>query len=114
MLSTGQGTRRNDAEAVRWYRAAAKQGHGAAANSLGLLYANGVGVGQDASSALRCFRAAQMEGNADAEANFNRFAEAAPLQAAMLAPQAVSDPDRDKNFLRLGNPIVPARPPLCD
>ncbi len=41
------GFRRNDAEAVRWYRAAAEQGYAVAQFKLGLMYATGEGVPED-------------------------------------------------------------------
>jgi TPR repeat protein len=39
------------AEAARWYRKAADQGHALAQYNLGLLYANGRGVAQDKAQA---------------------------------------------------------------
>ena len=47
MYRTGQGVAQNHAEAVRWYRAAAKQGVPGAQFNLGLMYANGQGIAQD-------------------------------------------------------------------
>ena len=43
----GQGVLQDDAEAVRWYRAAAEQGDAEAQFNLGVMYATGKGVLQD-------------------------------------------------------------------
>ena len=40
-----------DAEAVKWYRRGAEQGHAMAQSSLGFIFANGQGVQQDLSMA---------------------------------------------------------------
>lgn len=48
--------------AAEWFRRAARQGHGAAQNDLGLLYARGVGVEQDFTEAIRWFRHAAVAG----------------------------------------------------
>ena len=47
MYLDGDGVPQNDAEAVRWYRLAADQGHADAQYNLGVRYANGRGVPQD-------------------------------------------------------------------
>jgi TPR repeat protein len=47
MYLDGDGVPENDAEAVRWYRLAADQGHADAQYNLGVRYANGQGVPQD-------------------------------------------------------------------
>jgi hypothetical protein len=43
----GQGVPVNPAEAARWYRRAAEQGHTVAQTELGVMYAAGIGVRQD-------------------------------------------------------------------
>ena len=57
----------NDAEAVRWYRLAAEQGHAGAQGLLGVMYADGRGVPQDNAEAARWFRLAAEQGHASAQ-----------------------------------------------
>ena len=57
----------DDAEAVRWYRLAAEQGHASAQFNLGLMYDKGEGVPQDDAEAVRWFRLAAEQGNAWAQ-----------------------------------------------
>lgn len=47
MYAEGQGVQQDDAEAVKWYQLAAKQGHAIAQAYLGLSYAQGKGAQQD-------------------------------------------------------------------
>ncbi len=47
MYANGQGVRRDDGEAAKWYRLAAYQGHAGAQLLLGLLYRKGRGVPAD-------------------------------------------------------------------
>ena len=47
MYANGEGVPEDDAEAVRWYRLAADQGHAGAQYNLGVMYANGEGVVED-------------------------------------------------------------------
>jgi TPR repeat protein len=47
MYYTGQGVPQDDAEAARWYRKAADQGHAGAQFNLGAMYADGQSVSQD-------------------------------------------------------------------
>ena len=54
------------AEAMRWYRLAADQGHATAQLKIGLLYASGKGVPLDVAEALRWLRKAEMNGSAPA------------------------------------------------
>jgi TPR repeat protein len=58
----GWGTRKNDAEAVKWWRLAAEHGLAAAQNALGFAYYSGEGVSQDYSEAARWFRRAADQG----------------------------------------------------
>ena len=51
MYDNGRGVPQDDAEAVRWYRLAAEQGHAHAQNNLGVMYAAGLGVPHDYVSA---------------------------------------------------------------
>ena len=53
MYSNEEGIPENDAEAVRWYRLAAEQGHAISQASLGFMYDNGEGVPENAAEAVR-------------------------------------------------------------
>ena len=52
MYENGQGVQQDDAEAVKWYRRAAEQGHAEAQYNLGVMYDDGQGVQQDVSEAF--------------------------------------------------------------
>ncbi len=55
------------AEAARWYRLAAEQGHAGAQYSLGLIYAMGRGVEQDYAEAAQWYRLAAEQGHTGAQ-----------------------------------------------
>ena len=57
----------NYAEAVKWYRRAAEQGHAVAQISLGILYDQGQGVSQDYGKAVKWYRKAAEQGDAGAQ-----------------------------------------------
>ena len=57
------------AEAERWYRLAAYQGHADAQYSLGLMYQLGYGVPEEDAEAERWYRLAADQGHADAQSN---------------------------------------------
>ena len=67
--SRGQPVPQDDAEAVRWYRMAAQQGHVYAQSNLGIMYAEGHGVLQDDAEAVHWYRKAAEQGDADAQGN---------------------------------------------
>jgi len=74
MYGTGQGIPMDHAEAVRWYRLAADQGHAEAQRYLGIMYRFGVGLGAagrasaiDRGEAVRWFRLAADQGLASAQ-----------------------------------------------
>ena len=69
MYDYGEGVPQDDAEAVRWYRLAAEQGHAGAQNKLGFAYGTGDGVPQDDAEAARWYRLAAEQGNASAQYN---------------------------------------------
>ena len=64
---TGEGVLQDDAEAVRWYRLAADQGHADAQFKLGGMHADGRGVLKDAAEAVRWYRLAADQGDASAQ-----------------------------------------------
>ena len=67
VYDTGEGVPQDDAEAVRWYRLAAEQGHASAQNNLGFAYGDGLGVPQDAAEAVRWYRLAAEQGQPTAQ-----------------------------------------------
>ena len=75
--------RQSDEEAVHWFRRAAEQGHIAARHDLGLAYANGTGVAEDAAEAVRWFRLAADRGHGAAPDDL------VALEATMTAEQIV-------------------------
>ena len=66
MYYNGVGVARDYAEAAKWYRKAAEQGHADAQYFLGSLYYNGQGVAQDEAEAERWFRKAAVQGHTKA------------------------------------------------
>ena len=69
MYNLGEGVKKDNKEAVRWYRKAAEQGHADAQYNLGAAYGNGEGVEQDYREAARWYRKSAEQGHADAQFN---------------------------------------------
>ena len=67
MYGTGEGVPQDAAEAVRWFRRAAGQGHAEAQFSLGFMYHTGEGVKQDFAEAVRWSRLGAEQGQAFAQ-----------------------------------------------
>ena len=67
MYNEGTGVPENDAEAVKWYRKAAEQGHTQAQFYLGNMYDKGRGVSEDKAEALNWWRKAAEQGHEDAK-----------------------------------------------
>src|SRR2546425_1106147 len=67
MYHEGRGVSQDDAEAAKWYRQAAAQGHAGAQYSLGVMYYYGQGVPQDYAEALKWYRQAAAQGYAGAQ-----------------------------------------------
>jgi len=65
----GRGVPKDTAEAVKWYRLAAKQGYGTAQGNLGLMYDKGQGVPKDDAEAVKWYRLAAEQGHAAAQLN---------------------------------------------
>ena len=55
MYKEGKGVPQDDAEAVKWYRKAAEQGHADAQTILGMMYKEGKGVPQDDAEAVKWY-----------------------------------------------------------
>lgn len=58
---------------MKWYRRSAEQGHADGQLSLGYMYANGLGVKEDAAEAARWFLRAAEQGEVLAQANIARM-----------------------------------------
>ena len=69
MYDNGQGVPQDYAEAMKWYRLAAEQGHAKAQHNLGIMYDNGNGVPQDYAEAVKWYRPAAEQGQVDAQNN---------------------------------------------
>ena len=69
MYADGEGVPKDYAEAVKWFRMAAEQGHVHAQYNLGVLYSEGRGVGQDYVEAAKWYRKAAEQGSVDAQYN---------------------------------------------
>ena len=67
MYCGGEGVAKDYAEAAKWFRKAAEQGHADARYLLGFLYDNGVGVANDYAEAAKWYRKAAEQGHADAQ-----------------------------------------------
>ena len=63
------------AEAVKWYRKAAGQGHAEAQSCLGFCYAKGQGTPKDYTEAAKWFRKAAEQGQADDQCNLGQSYE---------------------------------------
>jgi len=63
MCHNGEGVAQDDAEAVKWYRKAAKQGQANAQYNLGFMYEDGKRVTQDHVQPLMWYTIAAAQGN---------------------------------------------------
>ena len=62
MYVKGDGVPQNDAEAVKWWRKAAEQGHAKAQNNLGVMYIRGTGVPANAAKAYMWISLSKAQG----------------------------------------------------
>ena len=69
----GEGVTDADAEAARWFRRAAEQGHADAQNLLGYIYRTGQGVPHSDAEAVRWYRLAAEQGYARAQFNLGNM-----------------------------------------
>ena len=74
MHRAGKGVERDDAEALKWFLAAAQNGHVSAQYSLGYMYRSGKGVTRDMDEALRWYRMAAEQGHPEARADLSTLA----------------------------------------
>jgi TPR repeat protein len=69
MYYHGRGVRRDDVEAVKWFRLAAERGYARAQFDLANMYSEGMGVPQDYAQALKLFQRAAAQNYAQAQYN---------------------------------------------
>lgn len=87
MYDNGRGIPENDAEAVKWYRKAAEQGHASAQGNLGVMYANGDGVPENYIKAYQWYSLAAAQGNSIAQSN-------KPKLAKRMTPAQIAEAQR--------------------
>src|SRR5690349_1712315 len=63
LYASGEGVKRDFAEAARWYKQAADKGYAEAQSALGELYEAGRGVSLDFTQAAKLYRSAADQGN---------------------------------------------------
>ena len=69
LYQTGQGVKKDYAQAVHWFRKAAEQGYADAQNNLGVMHKRGRGVKKDDAQAIYWHRKAAEQGHAKAQFN---------------------------------------------
>ena len=69
MYARGRGVPKDHAEALKWFRMAAEQGHAKAQFNLGVMYARGRGVPKDGAEAVKWYRMAAEQGDARGQYN---------------------------------------------
>ncbi|WP_084113230.1 tetratricopeptide repeat protein [Belnapia moabensis] len=72
----GEGTTKDDAQAIRWYRWAAERGHQAAQNTLGFMYENARGMPRDYAEAAIWYSRAAAQGRSVSIYNLGRLVAA--------------------------------------
>ena len=99
MYELGNGVPENDAEAVKWYRKAADQGHAKAQSNLGVMYYNGDGVPENHVRAYVWLSMAKTQGYESAkkavEIVKNKMTKQQIAQAQALASQCYESDYKD-------------------
>ena len=85
MYVRGEGVPQDYAEAMRWYRLAADQGHAVGQGGLGVMYANGRGVPQDYVVAHMWYNLAGAQSSSAARATLVKGRDA--VEAKMTSEQ---------------------------
>src|SRR4051812_20462471 len=100
MYRDGRGTKRNDAQALAWYRKAAEQGHAPSEYNLGLMYAQGEGAKRDPAAAEKWFRRAADHGSVEAQVKLAEIAIADQKyeEAFLWFSKAAEQGDADAAF----------------
>lgn len=73
MYAYGEGTSRDDKEAVKWFTLSAQSGYARAQFNLGVMYENGWGVTKDLNTAIYWFRQAASQGRQDARQRLEKY-----------------------------------------
>ena len=99
MYENGEGVPESYAEAVKWYRKAADQGHAKAQSNLGVMYAKGEGVPENNIRAYVWWSMAKTQGDADAAGNIDilkpQMTKQQIAQAQALATQCYESDYKD-------------------
>jgi TPR repeat protein len=107
MYHTGKDLRKDDAEAVRWWRRAAEQGNVYAQTNLGDVYHYGQGVAQNEAEAILWYQKAAEQGFAPAKAALERmYANGTPVRAQQQTGQICSTASADGRTLAEGSEIA--------
>jgi TPR repeat protein len=85
MYTYGESVDQDYAEAMRWFRLAARQGYAAGQYNLGYMYRSGEGVARDKVSAYMWFSIADANGFADARIELDMLRVMAPMTPADIA-----------------------------
>jgi TPR repeat protein len=94
MYANGQGVAQDYAEAVKWYRLAAKQKHTKSELNLGTMYAVGQGVAKDLVRAHMWLSLGAVSGDADAKKRDILAKQMTPQQIAEAQKLARDCPQR--------------------
>ncbi|MXX74894.1 MAG: protein kinase [Holophagales bacterium] len=93
MYAEGLGVPHDDAEAVRWYRLAAEQGHAEAQFNLGWMCEWGRGVSRNDADAARWYRLAAEQGHAGAQRDLERTSSDEVPEVRPLPTSSGTDAD---------------------
>jgi len=99
--------RKDDAEAVRWYRKAAEQGHAIAQHNLGVMYEEGQGVPQDFVSAYKWLNLAVSRYTADEASLRDAAIKIRDRMLARLTPAQIATAQQWALAWRPGLPTTP-------
>ena len=91
MYYRGYGVPKDSAEAARWWRKAAEQGHANAQSKLGAMYADGVGVLKDEIEALAWFSVSAASGSDSAVKNRASLERRLGREATLAAQQRAKE-----------------------
>lgn len=98
MYAYGEGTGRDDVQAVKWYTRAATLGSAQAQYNLGIMYEQGFGVDKDLDEARRWLQAAAAQGREEARQRLEALPASAETSAAIepLQRPAATKTDSDE------------------
>jgi TPR repeat protein len=73
MYFLGQGVKKDERKAAKWFHIAAESNYPLAQHTLGVMYENGKGVNKDRRKALKWYRMAADRGYVDAKSALNKL-----------------------------------------